>query len=62
MVQSLPRLHGSPAGDDDIKICSALVQDQSDKADQAAVDADVKRLRTQFEGALANMKKMMAEG
>jgi hypothetical protein len=43
------------------KIYYTLVQDQSDKADQAAIDADVKRLRTQFEGALATMKKM-AEG
>ena len=43
------------------KIYYTLVQDQSDKTDQAAVDTDVKRLRTQFEGALANMKKM-AEG
>jgi hypothetical protein len=43
------------------KIYYTLMQDQSDKADQAAVDADVKRLKTQFEGALANMKKM-AEG
>ena len=43
------------------KIYYTLMQDQSDKADQAAVDANVKQLRTQFEGALANMKKM-AEG
>lgn len=43
------------------KIYYTLVQDQSDKADQAAVDADVARLRKQFEGALANMKKL-AEG
>ncbi len=43
------------------KIYYTLMQDQSDKADQAAVDADVERLRNQFEGALANMKKM-AEG
>ena len=45
----------------DAKIYYTLVQDQSDKADQAAVDADVARLRKQFEGALANMKKL-AEG
>ena len=43
------------------KICCMSAQDQSDKADLAAVEADLKRLRTQFEGALANMKKM-AEG
>ena len=40
------------------KIYYTLVQDQSDKADQAAIDADVKRLRTQFEGALATMKPL----
>ena len=43
------------------RIYYTLMQDQSDKADQAAVDADVKRLKTQLEAALANMKKM-AEG
>jgi hypothetical protein len=35
--------------------------DVSDKADQAAKDADVAGKRKQFEGALANMKKI-AEG
>jgi hypothetical protein len=40
------------------KIYYTLVQDQSDKADKAAVDADVARLRKQFEGALANMKAL----
>lgn len=44
------------------KIYYTLVQDQSDKADKAAVDADVKRLRTQFEGALGNMKKLAEAG
>jgi hypothetical protein len=43
------------------KIYYTLMQDQSDKADQAAIDKDVARLRGQFEGALANMKKL-AEG
>ena len=35
--------------------------DVSDKADQAAKDTDVANRRKQFEGALANMKKL-AEG
>jgi hypothetical protein len=43
------------------KILYTLVYDVSNLADQAAKDADVKRRRTQFEAALANMKKM-AEG
>ena len=38
-----------------------LVYDISDKADQAAKDADVARRRTMFEGALKNMKGL-AEG
>lgn len=40
------------------KIYYTLMQDQSDKADQAAIDKDVARLKGQFEGALANMKKL----
>lgn len=40
------------------KIYYTLVQDHADKADQAAIDKDVARLRGQFEGALANMKKL----
>ena len=43
------------------KIVYTLMQDEADKKDQAAVDADVARLRKQFEGAIANMKKL-AEG
>lgn len=43
------------------KIVYTLIYDVSNLADQAAKDADVKRRRTQFEAALANMKKM-AEG
>ena len=43
------------------KIVYTLMYDVSNLADQAAKDADVKRRRTQFEAALANMKKM-AEG
>jgi hypothetical protein len=43
------------------KLLYTLMYDVSNLADQAAKDADVKRRRTQFEGALANMKKL-AEG
>lgn len=43
------------------KIYYTLMQDQSEKADQAAIDKDVARLKGQFEAALANMKKL-AEG
>jgi hypothetical protein len=40
------------------KILYTLMVDESDKADQAAKDADVARRRTQFEGLLKNMKEM----
>jgi hypothetical protein len=40
------------------KIYYTLMQDQSDKADKAAIDKEVARLKGQFEGALANMKKL----
>lgn len=43
------------------KILYTLMLDQADKADQAAKDADVAGRKKQFEGALANMKKL-AEG
>jgi len=43
------------------KILYTLMVDQADKADQAAKDADVAGRKRQFEGALANMKKL-AEG
>jgi hypothetical protein len=43
------------------KLIYTLMLDVSDKADQAAKDADVAARRKQFEGALANMKKL-AEG
>ena len=43
------------------KMLYTLVYDISDKADQAAKDADVQRRRTMFEGALKNMKAL-AEG
>lgn len=40
------------------KLLYTLVYDISDKADQAAKDADIARRRTMFEGALENMKKL----
>ncbi len=40
------------------KIYYTLMQDMADKADQAAIDKDAARLKGQFEGALANMKKL----
>ena len=40
------------------KILYTLMLDESDKADQAAKDADAARRRTQFEGMLKNMKEM----
>jgi hypothetical protein len=40
------------------KILYTLVYDVSDKADQAAKDADVAQRRTRFEAALANMKSL----
>ncbi len=40
------------------KILYTLMLDVSDKADQAAKDADVNRRRTQFEGLLKVMKDM----
>ena len=43
------------------KILYTLMVDQADKADKAAKDADVAGRKRQFEGALANMKKL-AEG
>jgi hypothetical protein len=44
------------------KIVYTLMLDVSDKADQAAKDKDVAGRRTQFEGALANMKKLAEAG
>jgi hypothetical protein len=40
------------------KIIYTLVYDVSDKADQAAKDADVAQRRTRFEAALQNMKAL----
>ena len=41
------------------KINYTLMLDVSDKADQAAKDKDVNGRRSQFEGALANIKKLV---
>jgi len=54
-------MEAKPVDTKSSKILYTLVYDVSNLADQAAKDADVKRRRAQFEGALANMKKM-AEG
>lgn len=40
------------------KLLYTLVLDESDKADQAAKDADIARRRTSFETALKNMKEI----
>jgi hypothetical protein len=40
------------------KVLYTLMYDISDKADQAAKDADIARRRTMFEGALQNMKTL----
>jgi hypothetical protein len=40
------------------KVLYTLMYDVSDKADQAAKDADIARRRTMFEGALQNIKKL----
>lgn len=44
------------------KLVYTLMVDQADKADQAAKEKDVTQRRTQFEGALANMKKLAEAG
>ena len=54
-------LEARPVDAKSSKLLYTLIYDVSNLADQAAKDADVKRRRGQFEGALANMKKM-AEG
>lgn len=40
------------------RLVYTLMYDVSNLADQSAKDADVQRRRTQFEGALANMKRL----
>jgi hypothetical protein len=54
-------LEAKPVSATSSKLIYTLMYDVSDKADQAAKDADVAGKRKQFEGALANMKKI-AEG
>jgi hypothetical protein len=44
------------------KMLYTLVYDVSDKADQAAKDADIARRRTMFETALSNMKRLAETG
>jgi hypothetical protein len=54
-------MEARPVDDRSSKILYTLVYDISDKADQAARDADIDRRRGMFERALANMKAL-AEG
>jgi hypothetical protein len=49
-------MEARPVTDRTSKMIYTLVYDISDKADQAAKDADIARRRSMFEGALANMK------
>jgi hypothetical protein len=54
-------LEARPVSATTSKLIYTLLLDVSDKADQAAKDADIARRRATFEGALANMKRI-AEG
>ncbi len=49
-------LEARPVTDRTSKLLYTLVYDISDKADQAAKDADIARRRAMFDGALKNMK------
>ena len=51
-------MEARPVTDRTSKMIYTLVYDISDKADQAAKDADIARRRGMFEGALKNMKAM----
>lgn len=51
-------LEAKPVDAKSSKLLYTLMLDVSDKADQAAKDADVKGRRTQFEAALKNMKAL----
>jgi hypothetical protein len=51
-----------PTGANTSKVLYTLMFDVADKADQAAKDAESARLRKQFEGALANIKKLAEAG
>lgn len=51
-------MEAKPVSATSSKIIYTLMIDESDKADQAAKDADMTRRRTQFEGLLKVMKEM----
>ena len=51
-------MEARPVTDRTSKMLYTLVYDISDKADQAAKDADIARRRGMFEGALKNMKAL----
>ncbi len=51
-------MEARPVTDRTSKMLYTLVYDVSDKADQAAKDADIARRRGMFEGALKNMKAL----
>lgn len=55
-------LEARPIDAKSCKLVYTLMQDEGDKKDQAAVDADVAAKRKQFEGALATMKKLAEAG
>jgi hypothetical protein len=54
-------MEAKPVSDDASKIVYTLVYDISDKADQAAKDADIERRRGMFQTALENMKRIAEE-
>ena len=51
-------MEARPMGANRTRMYYTLMLDVSNMADQAAKDADLARRRTQFEGALQNMKKL----
>jgi hypothetical protein len=51
-------MEAKPVTAQSAKIIYTLVYDVSDKADQAAKDADIAQRRTRFEAALQNMKAL----
>lgn len=51
-------LEARPVNENSSKLLYTLVYDISDKADQAAKNADMARRRGMFEGALQNMKQL----
>lgn len=55
-------MEAKPVSPTTSKIIYTLIYDVSNLADKAAKDADVARRKAQFEGALANMKKMAEAG